>query len=69
MRPRCASARDDATRARCPARNAPVGDLLMRALCVHNSATIMALTLLLVIVAASVNAVLLASDRRLHERR
>ena len=45
-----------------------VGYLLMQAMSLHKIATIMALTLLLVIVAASVNAVLLAIDRRLHER-
>lgn len=46
-----------------------VGDLRRQAMSLHNVATIVALTLLLVIVAASVNAVLRAIDRRLHEQR
>jgi len=45
-----------------------VGYLLMQAMSLHNVTTIMALTLLLVIVAATVNAALLALDRHLHER-
>jgi len=40
----------------------------MQAMSLHNVTTIMALTLLLVIVAATVNAALLALDRHLHER-
>jgi len=45
-----------------------VGYLLIQAMSLHNVTTIMALTLLLVIVAATVNAALLALDRHLHER-
>jgi NitT/TauT family transport system permease protein len=45
-----------------------LGYLLIQAMNLHNMRTIMSLTLLLVIFAASVNAVLLAIDRRLHTR-
>ena len=45
-----------------------IGFLLLQAMGVHNMRTIMALTLLLVIFAASVNAVLLGIERRLRER-
>jgi NitT/TauT family transport system permease protein len=45
-----------------------LGHLLMQAMSLHNIDTIMALTLLVVLFAASVNAALLALDRRLHER-
>ena len=45
-----------------------LGYLLIQAMSLHNMRTIMSLTLLLVIFAASVNAVLLAIDRRLHAR-
>jgi len=45
-----------------------LGYLLIQAMNLHNMRTIMSLTLLLVIFAASVNAVLLAIDRRLHAR-
>jgi NitT/TauT family transport system permease protein len=43
-----------------------LGHLLMQAMSLHNIERILALTLLLVVFAASVNAVLLALDRRLH---
>lgn len=45
-----------------------LGFLLLQAMGVHNMRTIMAVTLLLVIFAASVNAVLLGIERRLRER-
>jgi NitT/TauT family transport system permease protein len=45
-----------------------VGYLLIQAMNLHNMRTIMSLTLLLVIFAASVNALLLAIDRKLHAR-
>lgn len=45
-----------------------LGFLLLQAMGVHNMRTIMAVTLLLVIFAASVNAALLAVERRLRER-
>jgi NitT/TauT family transport system permease protein len=45
-----------------------IGYLLIQAMNLHNMRTIMSLTLLLVIFAASVNAMLLAIDRRLHAR-
>jgi NitT/TauT family transport system permease protein len=45
-----------------------LGFLLLQAMGVHNMRTIMAVTLLLVIFAASVNAALLAAERRLRER-
>jgi NitT/TauT family transport system permease protein len=45
-----------------------LGFLLLQAMGVHNMRTIMAVTLLLVVFAASVNAVLLAIERRLRER-
>jgi NitT/TauT family transport system permease protein len=45
-----------------------LGFLLLQAMGVHNMRTIMAVTLLLVVFAASVNAVLLAVERRLRER-
>ncbi len=45
-----------------------LGYLLIQAMNLHNMRTIMSLTLLLVMFAASVNAVLLAIDRRLHAR-
>lgn len=45
-----------------------LGHLLMQAMSLHNMDRIMALTLLLVIFAATVNAGLLALDRRLHPR-
>jgi NitT/TauT family transport system permease protein len=45
-----------------------LGHLLMQAMSLHTIDTIMALTLLVVLFAASVNAALLALDRRLHER-
>jgi NitT/TauT family transport system permease protein len=45
-----------------------LGFLLLQAMSVHNMKAIMAVTLLLVIMAASVNAVLLAIERRLRER-
>jgi NitT/TauT family transport system permease protein len=45
-----------------------LGYLLMQAMGLHHMPTLMALTLLLVLFAASVNALLLALDRRLHER-
>ena len=43
-----------------------VGHLLMQAMSLHNIERILALTLLLVIFAAGINALLLALDRRLH---
>jgi NitT/TauT family transport system permease protein len=43
-----------------------LGDLLMQAMSLHNIERILALTLLLVAFAASVNALLLALDRHLH---
>jgi len=43
-----------------------VGHLLMQAMSLHNIERILALTLLLVIFAAGINAALLALDRRLH---
>jgi NitT/TauT family transport system permease protein len=43
-----------------------VGHLLMQAMSLHNIERILALTLLLVVFAAGVNALLLALDRRLH---
>ena len=45
-----------------------LGYLLMQAMSLHNMETIMALTLLLVLFAASVSAGLLALDRQLHQR-
>lgn len=45
-----------------------LGFLLLQAMGVHNMRTIMAVTLLLVVFAASVNAVLLAVERKLRER-
>jgi NitT/TauT family transport system permease protein len=45
-----------------------LGFLLLQAMTLHNMKTIMAVTLLLVIAAASVNAVLLGFERRLGER-
>ena len=45
-----------------------LGFLLLQAMSVHNMKAIMAVTLLLVIMAASVNAVLLAIERALRER-
>ena len=45
-----------------------LGYLLMQAMSLHNMQSIMALTLLLVIIAATVNAALLALERRLHGR-
>ena len=45
-----------------------LGFLLLQAMGVHNMRTIMAVTLLLVVFAASVNAVLLGIERRLRER-
>lgn len=45
-----------------------LGYLLLQAMGVHNMKTIMAVTLLLVIFAATVNAVLLSIERRLRER-
>ncbi len=45
-----------------------LGYLLLQAMGVHNMRTIMAVTLLLVIFAATVNAVLLGIERRLRER-
>lgn len=45
-----------------------LGFLLLQAMGVHNMRTIMAVTLLLVVFAASVNAVLLGVERRLRER-
>ena len=45
-----------------------LGFLLLQAMSIHNMKAIMAVTLLLVIMAASVNAVLLAIERRLRER-
>jgi NitT/TauT family transport system permease protein len=45
-----------------------VGFVLMRAIGLHDVKTIMAITLLLVVFAAGVNALLLAIDRRLHHR-
>ena len=43
-----------------------LGHLLMQAMSLHNIERILALTLLLVIFAAGINALLLALDRRLH---
>ena len=43
-----------------------VGHLLMQAMSLHNIERILALTLLLVVFAAAINALLLALDRRLH---
>jgi len=45
-----------------------LGFLLLQAMSVHNIKSIMAITLLLVIFAASVNALLLGVERRLRER-
>ena len=45
-----------------------LGYLLMQAMSLHNMEMIMSLTLLLIVFAASVNAGLLALDRRLHQR-
>ena len=45
-----------------------LGYLLLQAMSMHNMATIMSLTLLLVVFASAVNAGLLALDRRLHQR-
>lgn len=45
-----------------------LGHLLMQAMSLHNIERILALTLLLVVFAAGVNALLLAFDRRLHAR-
>jgi len=45
-----------------------LGHLLMQAMSLHNIERILALTLLLVVFAAGVNALLLALDRRLHAR-
>jgi NitT/TauT family transport system permease protein len=45
-----------------------LGHLLMQAMSLHNIERILALTLLLVVFAAGVNAALLALDRRLHAR-
>jgi len=45
-----------------------VGFVLMRAIGLHDVKTIMAITLLLVVFAATVNTLLLAMDRRLHHR-
>jgi NitT/TauT family transport system permease protein len=45
-----------------------VGFVLMRAIGLHDVKTIMAITLLLVVFAASANTLLLAIDRRLHHR-
>ena len=45
-----------------------LGFLLLQAMSIHNMRAIMAVTLLLVILAAAVNAVLLAIERRLRER-
>jgi NitT/TauT family transport system permease protein len=45
-----------------------LGHLLMQAMSLHNIERILALTLLLVVFAACVNAALLALDRRLHAR-
>jgi NitT/TauT family transport system permease protein len=45
-----------------------LGHLLMQAMSLHNIERILALTLLLVVFAAAVNALLLALDRRLHAR-
>ena len=45
-----------------------LGFLLLQAMSIHNMKAIMAVTLLLVVMAASVNAVLLAIERRLRER-
>ena len=45
-----------------------LGHLLMQAMSLHNIERILALTLLLVVFAAGVNAVLLSLDRRLHAR-
>lgn len=45
-----------------------LGHLLMQAMSLHNIERILALTLLLVVFAAAVNALLLSLDRRLHAR-
>ena len=45
-----------------------LGHLLMQAMSLHNIERILALTLLLVVFAAGVNALLLALDRHLHRR-
>jgi len=45
-----------------------LGHLLMQAMSLHNIERILALTLLLVVFAAGINALLLAFDRRLHAR-
>jgi NitT/TauT family transport system permease protein len=45
-----------------------VGHLLMQAMSLHNIERILALTLLIVVFAAGINALLLALDRRLHAR-
>ena len=45
-----------------------LGHLLMQAMSLHNIERILALTLLLVVFAAAINAMLLALDRRLHAR-
>jgi len=45
-----------------------LGHLLMQAMSLHNIERILALTLLLVVFAAGINALLLALDRRLHAR-
>ena len=45
-----------------------LGFLLLQAMSIHNMKAIVAVTLLLVVMAASVNAVLLAIERRLRER-
>src|SRR5688500_2095723 len=45
-----------------------LGHLLMQAMSLHNIERILALTLLLVVFAAGVNALLIALDRRLHRR-
>ncbi len=45
-----------------------LGHLLMQAMSLHNIERILALTLLIVVFAAGVNALLLALDRRLHAR-
>ena len=45
-----------------------LGYLLLQAMGVHNMKTIMAVTLLLVIFAATINAMLLGIERRLRER-
>jgi NitT/TauT family transport system permease protein len=45
-----------------------LGHLLMQAMSLHNIERILALTLLIVVFAAGINALLLALDRRLHAR-